>query len=114
MNSDIVVKHEEDPLSYTEIKAEPPVSYKFFILYFVLSLHKTTMTDIETHLNILQDVLSKIKMEAEECEHADVKQEQCLAYQFVPFLKIKKEVRTIDFVYFNVFIYQIYCLIMMC
>ena len=53
-------------------------------------------------------------MEAEQYEDTDVKQEQCLTYELVPILKIKKEVRTIDFVYFNVFIYQIYCLIMMC
>ena len=54
-------------------------------------------------------------MEAEECEHTDLKQEHCLTHQLVPFLKTKKEVRTVDFVFFSVFIYHIYCsLIMMC
>ena len=45
-------------------------------------------------------------MEVEECEHTDVKQEQCVTYELVPFLKTKKEVRTVDFVFFNVSIYH--------
>ena len=40
MNCDKVVKHEEDPLPKTEIKTEPQVNYKFFILCFVLLLNK--------------------------------------------------------------------------
>ena len=40
MNSNIDVKHEEDPLSCSEIKAEPQVSCKFLILCSVLFLQK--------------------------------------------------------------------------
>ena len=40
MNCGIDIKHEQDPLSCSEIKAEPQVSCKFFILCFVLFLHK--------------------------------------------------------------------------
>ena len=48
-------------------------------------------------------------METEEYEHTYAKQEQCLTYELVPVLKTKKEVRTVDFVFFNIFIYHIYC-----
>ena len=41
MNSDEDIKLEEDPVSRSEIKTEPQVNYKFFILCFVLSLLKT-------------------------------------------------------------------------
>ena len=45
-------------------------------------------------------------MEVEEYEDTDVKQEQCLTYELVPFLKTKKEVRTVYLVFFNVSIYH--------
>ena len=51
MNCDKVVKHEEDPLPRTEIKTEPQLNYKFFILCFVLFLHKTVDWYIETYFN---------------------------------------------------------------
>ena len=41
MNCDINIKQEEDPLSCSDIKSESQVSYKFFNLCFVLSLHNT-------------------------------------------------------------------------
>ena len=34
MNRDIDVKHEEDPVPRTEIKAEPQVNYKFYLIVF--------------------------------------------------------------------------------
>ena len=37
MNCDLDVKLEEDPLSRTEIKSEPYVSYKFYVLCYPLS-----------------------------------------------------------------------------
>ena len=77
MNCDKVVKDEEDPLPRTEIKTEPQVNYKFFILCFVLFLHKTVDWYIETYFNCcLQDIDCEIKTEAEEWEHIYVKHEQ--------------------------------------
>ena len=42
MNSDrpVDVKLEEDPLPTTEVKTEPQVNYKFFILCLVLFIRK--------------------------------------------------------------------------
>ena len=61
----------------------------------MIALHKTT-TYIDIHFNVLQDAQRKIKKEAEEYEHTDVKEEQCETYELMPFVNIKKEVKGVS------------------
>ena len=102
MNCDQIVKHEEDPLSRTEIKTEPQVNYKFFILCF--SFIKL-LIDILKHISIavLQDVDCEIKTEAEEWEHIYVKHEQDEMHDHFAHVKCQKEVK--DSVLLCLFIY---------
>ena len=51
MNRYVDVKHEEDPLTRTEMKTEPQVCYKFLNLCLLFSLHKTGDQYIETHFH---------------------------------------------------------------
>ena len=101
MNCDKVVKHEEDPLPRTEIKTEPQVNYKFFILYPFLK----RFIDILKHIYIivLQKFDCEIKTEAEEWEHIYVKHEQDVTHDHVSSVKCLKEVK--NFVLLSLFIY---------
>ena len=96
------VKHEQDPQSLTEIKSEPTVSYKIFILCYILI---TLMIDILKHISIvvLQDVESEIKTEAEEWEHIYIKHEQDVTHDNVASVKCLLEVS--DSVLLCLFIY---------